>query len=302
MKIAGDLSSDIIKSTLVPNVEEGSSFFVSPIFCMAVAIILLSPFNYYRTLNALGYISAFGLFAVGIMNFFRLLSFLAYLLSVVVAFAFIWPEGMPTEGWIKWNEIKWWNFDLQNSLKYAPIFVFVFGCHQNIFPVHNELQHQCETTKTIVISVFSTLVIYLVIGIVGYLSFGSSVSDHIISMCKKTSSFLIFLSYHIDPFSYFELLGEISIVLLVLFTYPLQFHPGRNALKTIVEELYVMGEKTSPGAESSDEDLEIHAISQTRLAVISTFLMLSSFGIAASVDDPSFVLSVLGTTGYFLFQ
>lgn len=69
MKIAGDLSSDIIKSTLVPNVEEGSSFFVSPIFFMAVAIILLSPFNYYRTLNALGYISAFGLFAVGIIIF-----------------------------------------------------------------------------------------------------------------------------------------------------------------------------------------------------------------------------------------
>lgn len=62
-----------------------------------------------------------------------------------------------------------------------------------------------------------------------------------------------------------------------------------------------MGEKTS-GAESSDEDLEIHAISQTSLAVISTFLMLSSFGIAASIDDSSFVLSVLGTTGYCFFQ
>lgn len=192
----GELASRILKSFFPSSLVGEDSIFLSPSFCITLGLLSVSPFNFFRTLDSLKYTSGFALLAVGkyIALFFFTLFFKAYLFCIVVGFAFIWPTGMPEKGWIKWDDVFWWNSDLSVTLHVMPIFVFAFTCHQNLFSIHNELSVQSKTKKAVDISVFSSLFIYQVVGILGYLTFGSSVSDNIISMCR-ISNFIKILNF-----------------------------------------------------------------------------------------------------------
>lgn len=106
-----------------------------------------------------------------------------YLVSVVVGFALVQPPGMPQQ-----PEIKWWNGSLSDIARLAPVFVFAFTCHQNIFSIHNEIfDNSLQRVGFVVgssISRFayfnlSAVGVYSLIGVVGYASFGSAVSDNV---------------------------------------------------------------------------------------------------------------------------
>lgn len=101
------------------------------------------------------------------------------------------------------------------ALSSLPVVVFAYTCHQNVsillrleavngiliielfdrqmFSVLNEINDNSHyrTTGVIFASIGSAAMVYILIGVTGYLSFGNSVSGNIIGMCMY-STFLSF--------------------------------------------------------------------------------------------------------------
>jgi amino acid permease len=206
-------------------------------------------------LDSLRYTSGFALTAV------------FYLIFVVLVFYISPPDEMgllsikpPTL-----DEIVWITFPpTSKMLASLPLFVFAFTCHQNIFSIYNELgdNSQKEMEKVISQSVGSSLLVYQIIGVFGYLTFGSHVSSNIIGMY---------------PDSGFVTGGQLAIAMLVLLSYPLQLHPCRASMNKVLSGDTVMDTK--------------------RFVTITICTMILSYIVAISVSNLSTVLSVVGATG-----
>ena len=126
-----------------------------------------------------------------------------------------------------------------HTISIFPVFVFAFTCAQvrlrfgpdqtafchpfardtdiapqmfpqNMLPVYNELFSNTESRVNTVISasIGTGGVVYQIVGVLGYLAFGSNVGTNIIAMYPSTSLFVCF--------------GRLSIIVLTLFSYPLQ--------------------------------------------------------------------------------
>ena len=90
-----------------------------------------------------------------------------------------------------------------------------------MLPVYNELFHNVEgrVNTAILSSIGTGGLVYLIVGVLGYLSFGGNVGDNIIAMYPSTSLFVCF--------------GRVSIIVLTIFSYPLQVHPCRASLDKV---------------------------------------------------------------------
>ncbi|KAF8216965.1 transmembrane amino acid transporter protein-domain-containing protein [Mycena galopus ATCC 62051] len=105
--------------------------------------------------------------------------------------------------------------------------------------------------------------------------------------------------------SLFIAVGQAAIVVLVLFSYPLQVHPCRNCLNKIfhageVKHVAVAAD----GDEGEDEDEEEvyadHAageMSPLKHTLLTAAIVISGFTIAYFVNDLQLVLSFVGSTG-----
>ena len=69
-------------------------------------------------------------------------------------------------------------------------------------------------------SIFSAAATCEVIAIFGYLTFGSKVGPNIIAMYPSTTLFIA--------------IGQLAIVIMVMFSYPLQVHPCRGCLDKVI--------------------------------------------------------------------
>jgi len=237
--------------------------------------VFLIPLAFLRRIDSLRHTSYVALFAV------------AYLL-VIVIYCYFWPlAGIPPSG-----EVHLIHFT-PTFVSTFPIQVFAFTCAQNIFPLYNEVKTNSQKRMNIIIgsSIGSAIVTYEIIGIFGYLTFGSKVGANIIGMYPSTSLFIA--------------CGQLAIVVLVLFSYPLQVHPCRNCLDKVFHWGHVQATapvKTDDDEEENDEEI---MVAVNRDAEMTTFkhTMLTSaivtggFTIAYLVDDLQMVLSFVGSTG-----
>ena len=87
------------------------------------------------------------------------------------------------------------------------------------------------------------------------------------------------------PTSLFVAIGQVAIVILVLFSYPLQVHPGRNCL----DKVFHAGETVKP-ASDGEEDIEVDdhgsgEMSDTKHIILTLGIIVSTFTIAYFVDD-----------------
>eukprot|EP00122_Pirum_gemmata_P016246 Pgem_evm2s15182 len=95
-----------------------------------------------------------------------------------------------------------------------------YTCHQNIFAVFNESGEEKQKKKkntlyAVVFTIFFVSLVYLLVGVCGYLSYGSNVKSNIIQNFPTGSSFV-----------YVSIL-QIFIAVMVILAYPLQCHPAR---------------------------------------------------------------------------
>jgi amino acid permease len=72
------------------------------------------------------------------------------------------------------------NFD--STMKNLAIFVFSFTCHQNVFSIVNELERptQRRVDSVIALAIGSAFVLYMIVAIEGYKTYGSNVKGDIL--------------------------------------------------------------------------------------------------------------------------
>jgi amino acid permease len=146
---------------------------------------------------------------------------------------------------------------------------------------------QARMNTLIGTSIGSATLTYEVIGVLGYLTFGSRVGANIIQMYPASSLFIA--------------VGQLAIVVLVLVSYPLQVHPCRNCL----DKVFHFG-NTYQSVPAGDEDTvaevedDVHGphadMSKARHTALTAAIIVSGFLIAYFVDDLR-----LGMWRFFLY-
>ena len=161
---------------------------------LCLIMLILAPLSFLKHLDSLRHTSFIALFAVGMRFDPQPLAHYAddlqqaYLVVVVVYGYFNPMDGAPEPG-----EIHLIHFT-PTFVSTFPVQVFAFTCAQNVrpghpsvgafiycvtklFPIYNELNHNTQRRMNIVIgtSIGSAIGIYEIIGVFGYLTFGSKV-------------------------------------------------------------------------------------------------------------------------------
>ncbi|KAI8821813.1 transmembrane amino acid transporter protein-domain-containing protein [Fimicolochytrium jonesii] len=259
--ICGDLLPRVILG-FHPEVSP-DSLLLSKTFWLIACLLLVSPLCFLRRLDSLRYTSGFALLSV------------IYLVFIVVTYFFAPQEGMPPH--VHWDEIKWFKLD-RHFFGVIPIFVFAFTCHQNIFSVYNELienEHK-RMRKVVVTSVGTAFFVYQTVAVLGYLTFGNTVSSNIIGQYPANALITG---------------GQLAIVFLVLLSYPLQCHPARASLDKIITNLQ------SHRCAVDEVPALPGEIGRTRWVAMTLGLMGSSLLLALVLHNLATVLAFVGATG-----
>ncbi|GAA6049356.1 hypothetical protein JCM3770_007305 [Rhodotorula araucariae] len=229
------------------------------------SMTLLCPLAFLRRLDSLKLTSYIALCAIG------------YLIFVVVYYTCGSRDQLPPAG-----DIELFKFG-PSFIQSLPVQIFAFTCAQNIFAVFNEIKTNSQPRLNLVIctSIGSAAIIYEILGILGYLTFGAAVGGNIIEMYPRTTLVSI---------------GQVGITILVLFSYPLQLHPARASLDKFL----------FPHRPSDADDCTLAAddhggagdeIPLGRFVVESAVLLFATFMIAMFVSSLEVVLGFVGATG-----
>ncbi|KAJ3567461.1 hypothetical protein NP233_g6357 [Leucocoprinus birnbaumii] len=239
---------------------------------ITIWMIVLIPLCFLRKIDSLRHTSYVAMFSV------------VYLVVIVIKCYFKPMKGMEKPG-----DISLIHFT-PNFISTFPVQVFAFTCAQNIFPLYNEVVSNTQERMNIVIggSIGSAALTYEIIAVFGYLTFGSKVGANIIQMYPSTSLFIA--------------VGQLAIVILVLFSYPLQVHPCRNSIDKVLHPEHVGLQKVATADEDEDDDevVDDHAGAELptyKHALITTAIIIPGFTIAYLVDDLRLVLAFVGSTG-----
>jgi len=102
-----------------------------------------------------------------------------------------------------------------------PVFVFAFGCQQNIFAVTNEIERptMARIDSVIFLAIVLVFIVYMVVAGCGYKTYGDEVEPDIL------------VSY---PTNIVTSIARLAVSLLVAFSYPLQAHPARMCILTLL--------------------------------------------------------------------
>lgn len=270
--IIGDLMPQIIESIGVSS----SGVLLDRRLWVLISFGIVGPLCFLRKLDSLKYTSVVALISVG------------YLVLIVVGH-FVLGDTLDERGPINLLEPD----KLSSVLSSLPIIIFAFTCHQNMYSVLNELALPTDKNieQVIGISVGSSGLLYILVGLCGYFSFGNNVGGNIISMY---------------PFNIFSTIGRIAIVILVIFSYPLQCHPCRASLNHVIhwfsEKLKQKDQRLLDPSESSSGENDEHGTPFVPLetpkfiALTSVILILSLFT-ALSVTSLELMLAFVGSTG-----
>ncbi|KAG2195442.1 hypothetical protein INT47_000407 [Mucor saturninus] len=255
--IIGDLMPQVIISLSGSHIDDVAYFLTDRRFWITIFMItMVLPLSFLRKLDSLKYTSLVALVAV-------------IYLYVIVVYHYYSPNYPPPPK----DDIELARFST-SILGHLPVFVFAFTCHQNIFSVYNELKNNSKKSITRVIStsIGSSAFVYEGIAIFGYLSFGKGVRGNVI------------MEY---PPSYFVAGGRLAIVILVIFSYPLQAHPCRASL----DKVLAWGYHGSSGLKIPPPP------SPFKYFAMTTSILILSYIAAITVTELDLVLSFVGSTG-----
>ncbi|KAG9313011.1 transmembrane amino acid transporter protein-domain-containing protein [Chiua virens] len=233
---------------------------------ITLIMLLLGPLSFLRKINSFRHASYVALFSV------------VYLVIIVITCYFRPLQGTPPRG-----EVYLVHFT-PSFVSTFPVQVFGFTCAQNIFPIYNELRgNSQERLNTVIgVSIGSAVIIYEIIGVFGYLTFGSNVGANIVAMYPSTSLFIA--------------VGQLAIVILIMFSYPLQVHPCRNCL----DKIFHTGSYVKQRPTEDDEEFDEHGDGDMpflKHTLLTAAIVVFGFMIAYNMDNLQMVLSFVGSTG-----
>lgn len=277
------------------------------------ALLSVLPFSFYRTLDDLKKASALALVFVFILA------------SMIIAYANgiadpCMGENVNGDELCKGEVEPYTNFAL--TVSRLPVFVFAFTCHQNIFPIVNEMEFASQKRFNIIIciSIGFALVLYATVAFEGYRTYGSLVRGDILLNYPENK-----------PVTFLRM----CIALMLTLHYPLHLDPSRRCLTSLVKEIIAWCRKPPTGihhdpvdGESSDDpDMEREDSVETSenelvneefshfemcnertthqqeydddklFNVITLTFLILSFVLASIVDDLGVILALVGATG-----
>lgn len=263
------------------------------VFWILALALLCVPLSFLKNLDSLKYTSVMGLGAI------------VYLVFLVV-FECIFGE-IPAE--LK-GEVRWTPVSAKAVFSTFSIIVFAFTGHQNMFSIINEAQNKSVASlgALVNIAVLCSATLFIVVGVSGYLTFGSLVGGNVV------------LLY---PGSWWTLVGRFAIVFMVVFLFPLMIHPARisvnNIYYWILVHVFQKQEAGSSGERNTDEnsallpesnlDHESQPQPQTQplnnvvpfphttFCIITTGLLATGYYLAATLKSFALVLAIVGATG-----
>jgi amino acid permease len=245
-----------------------------------------------RRLDSLKYTSVVALFSI------------AYLVILVLAH-YIRGDTIADRGAVR---VFHWAGPV-SALAAFPVIVFAYTCHQNVsanyafysrlmlistqmFSILNEIADNSHfrTTTVIFASIGGACSLYILTGITGYLSYGDNIRGNIVSMYPTAAASTI---------------GRLAIVILVMFSYPLQIHPcrasldacskwrprRRNQVEGSPSRTTLMNNTPKANAKQNRE------MSDYRFAIVTTILIILTFITAMTVSSLEKVLAYVGSTG-----
>jgi amino acid permease len=132
--------------------------------------------------------------------------------------------------------------------------------------------------RVIVTSIGTAMGLYLLVAFTGYLSFGISLPN-LIKLGSNVTGNIIAMYANSAAATF----GRAAIVVLMLFSYPLQAHPCRTSLDKIFS-----WKRTDKGPS------QIH---DSRFALITALILTTSYIVAMTVSSLDRVLAFVGSTG-----
>ncbi|CZR63846.1 probable AVT6-involved in amino acid efflux from the vacuole [Phialocephala subalpina] len=276
----------IIIGDLMPGVVRGFNenadaipFLVDRHFWVTVFMLVVIPLSFLRRLDSLKYTSVVALVSIGY-------------LVILVVYHFVEGDTKADRGVIR--VVKWGG--LIPALQSFPVIVFAYTCHQNMFSILNEIKDNSHkrTTSVIAASIGSAASIYILVAVTGYLSFGNSVAGNIVGMYIPSVASTI---------------GKAAIVILVMFSYPLQVHPCRASVDAVLK-WRPNGLKSSRNSPNGSPARSVplltgipapiarnDTIGELRFAIITTGIIVLSYIAAMTVSSLDKVLAYVGSTG-----
>ncbi|CAK7242046.1 MAG: hypothetical protein STHCBS139747_003523 [Sporothrix thermara] len=262
-------------------------------FWITVFMLVIIPLAFLRRLDSLKYTSVIALVSIGYL-----------IVLVVYHFA---SDSRSERGEVR---LVTWGGPVA-LLSSLPVVVFAYTCHQNMFSILNELKDNSPSSVMGVVSssIGSAASIYILVAVTGYLTFGSNVVGNIVSMY---------------PANFSSTIGKAAIVVLVMFSVPLQIHPCRASLDAVLkwrpnkqagsgsgrdrDGTASLLPSTAAAASSSaavgsvpllldSHGAPVSVMSDMRFALLTTVIIAGSYATALGVSSLDRVLAYVGSTG-----
>ncbi|KYK60936.1 Amino acid transporter, transmembrane [Drechmeria coniospora] len=271
----------IIIGDLMPGVMLGFNSRASEIaylvdrhFWITAFMLLVIPLSFLRRLDSLKYTSIIALVSIG------------YLVILVIYHFASDGHADPDDILV----VHW--AGIVPTLSALPVVVFAYTCHQNMFSIMNEIKDNSPPSIVGVIgsSIGSAACMYVVVAITGYLTFGNAIVGNIVSMY---------------PTGVASTIGKAAIVVLVLFSIPLQVHPCRASLDAVLKwrpNRFAAGSGL-PGSPPNllstprGDHGSAPTLSDARFALLTTLILTLAYVTSLSVSSLDRVLAFVGSTG-----
>eukprot|EP00033_Pygsuia_biforma_P004413 GCRY01004837.1.p1 GENE.GCRY01004837.1~~GCRY01004837.1.p1 ORF type:complete len:511 (-),score=121.43 GCRY01004837.1:377-1909(-) len=213
--IIGDLAPPLVSQLTGSLSAELQDILAHRRLWITAALLILAPLALRRSLRSLRHTSTVALVSI------------AFLVGVVITHCIVdiaggqWAGGERTDpegASVGPLELVRIGSDIFQAL---PIFVFAFTCHQNAFQIHNELVDPTPSRINTVLfaAMANCAIVYLSIGVSGYLTFGNSVDSNVLKNYSDTADISI---------------ARFGVLLVTLFSFPLMSHPARFCLDNVL--------------------------------------------------------------------
>lgn len=281
--IIGDLMPGVVLGFVDEN--NIAPFLIDRHFWVTAFMMVVIPLSFLRRLDSLKYTSVIALISIGY-------------LVILVVYHFAAKDTLPSGHYSTPLRIFTWAGPVP-ALSSFPVIVFAYTCHQNMFSILNEIKDNSHfrTTSVVVFSIGTAATIYILVAITGYLSFGNEIGGNIVAQYAPSVSATI---------------GRAAIVVLVMFSYPLQVHPCRASVDAVLKWrpnklLKTIKSATSTPSLDSSPPRDVPLLSsgkkrnaeigETRFAAITTVIIVLSYIVAMTVSSLEAVLAYVGSTG-----
>ncbi|KAH6579259.1 hypothetical protein BASA61_010371 [Batrachochytrium salamandrivorans] len=187
----------------------------TPQFWMFAFLAVIAPLCYSKSVDDFWWFSSTALGAA------------LYIAFVVICLSYFAPHGHKDND--KHDNVPWFSVKIE-AFETISIYIFAFTCHQNIFSVYNEVgaAYRGESVapatirhirRVVDLSIISVAVLYLAVGICGFLAFGNA-------------SLVLVLDNFPDTFPI--VFGRLMYALLAALSVPIQVHPCRACIDSVL--------------------------------------------------------------------